>query len=145
MNMKKLKYRVWDVEKNEFLKSYADLGLMFFTNYSRNDTYKIVGVDWFISANNNENPLRYIVTEYVGMDDMEGNPIYDGDIVELHVAKQTTGFGKYLVKSFRAKYILKPILHNFVLNFYTNDLSEYNITKVIGNKFKNIEMLKGDI
>ena len=64
---RELKFRVWDVEQNKFLPSYADKGIEFYHEQGKNWHEKqirdIVPVSWFLQDHNN-NLGNYIVDEY---------------------------------------------------------------------------------
>ena len=145
---REIKFRVWSILESKYLSSYANKGLQFFTNYSRvGDPHYIVGVDWFITAQELENPVNYYVQQFTGLKDKDGREIYEGDIVEL----QELGFDgtpsekKYLCEIF----VKKPA--NSCWFFHARPLpvdeggrqfSLYNNQyQIVGNVFENPELL----
>lgn len=70
-----IKFKVYDLLNKKELSSYADKGLLFYQEG------KFVGVDWYITASELENPQRYSVHRFTGMQDKNGKGVFDGDIL----------------------------------------------------------------
>jgi uncharacterized phage protein (TIGR01671 family) len=117
--MRKIKFRAWDKEEKRMFPVIS------FAN---------------VSFGNYENPERYEIMEYTGLDDKNGKEIYEGDIVKLHPTSDAcvVEFGE------------QSISHDFLgVGFYTKekDGSQGNIfggsyVEIIGNIYKNPELLK---
>ena len=134
---RQIKFRVWDVEQNKFLSSYADKGIEFYheqgKDWHEKQVRDIVPVSWFLQDHNN-NLANYIVTQYTGLNDKNGKEIYEGDILEWK--------GEFIAEVFfekeNAAFVIKSkkggkafMSENYVLNF-----------QIIGNIFENTELLK---
>ena len=85
--------------------------------------------------------------QYLGRKDVDGQDIYDGDLVELHtaandhaVAVKGYHYGLYQIYWDR-KYKLKEIKPNWFFEVIDNDCANFNIMKVVGNVFENKELL----
>ena len=85
--------------------------------------------------------------QYLGRKDVDGQDIYDGDLVELHTAANdhavaVKGYhcGLYEIYWDR-KYKLKEIKPNWFFEVVDNDCANFNIMKVVGNVFENQELL----
>ena len=87
-----------------------------------------------------------VIQQYTGMEDRYGKEIFEGDIVQLEVANQSCGFGRFEVVFERCAYHLKKIEVNWMIpdntNIHTTLLGMYNICCVIGNIFENPEFTK---
>ena len=132
-----LKFRVWDVEKNKFLPSYADKRIEFYheqgKDWHEKQVRDIVPVSWFLQDHNN-NLANYIVTQYTGLNDKNDKEICEGDILEWK--------GEFIAEVFfeqeNAAFVSKSktdgkafMSENYVLNF-----------QIIGNIFEHSELLK---
>ena len=85
--------------------------------------------------------------QYLGRKDIDGQDIYDGDLVELHTAANDHAvgvkenyYGLYQIY-WDQKYKLKEIKPNWFLKVIDNDCANFNIMKVVGNVFENKELL----
>ena len=131
-----LKFRVWDVEQNKFLPSYADKGIEFYheqgKDWHEKQVRDIVPVSWFLQDHNN-NLANYIVTQYTGLKDKNDKEICEGDILEWK--------GEFIAEVFfeqeNAAFVSKSktdgkafMSENYVLNF-----------QIIGNIFEHSELL----
>jgi uncharacterized phage protein (TIGR01671 family) len=138
-----IKFRVWDVQQNKFLTSYADKGIMFYheqgKDWHEKQVRDIVPVSWFLQDHNN-NLKNYIVTEYTGLKDSKDVPIYEGDIVKFsrlfekeRQIKELKSFVRFDEGQFGFDLI------GFNNTFYT--LSDERGIEVIGNIFEHQELL----
>ncbi len=135
-----IKFRVWDVEQNKFLSSYADKGIEFYheqgKDWHEKQVRDIVPVSWFLQDHNN-NLENYIVTQYTGLNDKNGNPIFEDDIVKW-------GDLNYLVEWNDIAYKWQgrcPYYHSY--HHPTTESFRYLMNGVIvGNSFENNDLLK---
>ena len=85
--------------------------------------------------------------QYLGRKDVDGQDIYDGDLVELHTAAndhsvgvKENHYGLYQIY-WDQKYKLKEITPNWFLKVIDNDCANFNIVKVVGNVFEHAYLL----
>ena len=85
--------------------------------------------------------------QYLGMKDIDGQDIYEGDLVGLYTAANDRAIGikenhcgLYEIYWDR-KYKLKEIKSNWFLKVVDKDCANFNIMKVVGNIFENKELL----
>lgn len=87
---------------------------------------------WFFS-----NMKGYPISQYIGIDDSDGNSIYEGDILR-------NGTMIYVVEKYMGAWVFPyiflendgKIIHN-VGRAYSNHLENFQKSKVIGNIYKN--------
>jgi uncharacterized phage protein (TIGR01671 family) len=140
--MREIKYRIWDKEYEEF------------SNWTNRDPFFDVtsGKIFFWERVKREDGTyapdvvleevgdRFILQQYTGLDDKDGEKIYEGDIVEgidlnSGPAKAVVGFDTFgIYYTDISKYPQEP--YEECLPF----AQEYN--KVIGNIFENPDLLK---
>ena len=137
--MREYKFRVWDLEKKFYL--------------NQDDEFHFYEPDrgWQCPIPLCEclrDKKRYVVQQYAGMRDENNYLIFEGDLVELHTAAndhaknlKDNHYGLYEIYWDR-KYKLKEIKPNWFLKVIDNDFASFNIMKVVGNVFKNSELLK---
>ena len=85
--------------------------------------------------------------QYTGLTDKNDNPIFEGDLVELHTAAndhakniKENHYGLYEIYWDR-KYKLKEIKPNWFFKVIDDDCASFNIMKVVGNIFEHSELL----
>ena len=85
--------------------------------------------------------------QYLGMKDIDGQDIYEGDLVGFYTAANDRAIGikenhcgLYEIYWDR-KYKLKEIKPNWFFEVVDNDCANFNIMKVVGNVFENQELL----
>ena len=86
--------------------------------------------------------------QYTGLNDKDNNPIFEGDLVELHTAAndhakniKENHYGLYEIYWDR-KYKLKEIKPNWFFKVIDNDCASFNIMKVVSNVLEYKELLK---
>ena len=121
----RLKFRVWDFTIKRFDTQIYQAGEQFGHPSS---------CDW-------------IAQQYTGLNDKDNNPIFEGDLVELHTAAndhaknlKENHYGLYEIYWDR-KYKLKEIKPNWFLKVIDDDCASFNIMKVVGNIFEHSELL----
>ena len=135
-----IKFRVWDVEQNKFLPSYADKGIEFYHEQGKNWHEKqirdIVPVSWFLQDHNN-NLGNYIVDEYTGLNDKNDKEIYEGDIVKW-------GDINYIVEYNHTSCKWQgrcPYYHSYH-HPTTENFRDLMNGVIVGNYFENNDLLK---
>lgn len=113
---REIKFRAWNSYNNTMIQpDNLELGLKNLNKYGKGyDNWKIY-------------------MQYTGMDDVNGIPIYEGDILE-----STLGAISYYVIWKHAAWLRKPINSNCA---ETSLYGAGNFQKVIGNIFQNKELL----
>lgn len=122
---RKIKFRVWDKYNKEMLGvenldfEYGELSI-------RTDMYN----DYY-------SPKDMILMQYIGLKDINGKEIYEGDIVELIFEEDgETLTGKGIVK------YLDDWTGFFCVSFDGNCTSSILNPRVIGNIYENKELLE---
>lgn len=125
--MRKLKFRIWNKKDKKFLEPFP---------YSISSQGEVITGDGqgILILDNQEN---FVIQQYIGIFDWEGNYIYEGDILE-----------HCIVPYFGAKesYIRKVVVYNnteakFEVEDYGIPLSEIDDWKIVGNILENRNLL----
>lgn len=144
----RLKFRVWLPSLNKFGNDNS----VFMDCYGKlygvtrpslvDDSRSIVNIGQFKEFSG------HTIQWYTGLNDKDNNPIFEGDLVELHTAAndhaknvKDNHYGLYEIYWDR-KYKLSEIKPNWFLKVIDNDCASFNIMEVIGNVFENSELLK---
>ncbi len=144
---RQLKFRVWDVQQNKFLPSYADNGIMFYheqgKDWHEKQVRDIVPVSWFLQDHNN-NLKNYIVDEYTGLNDSNDVPIYEGDILMYKTGSiPTTGvIGQVLYEADEGGYIFQWERKGPNQNYKNLNCDVAFESVIVGNILENPELLK---
>lgn len=125
--MREHKYRVWDEEKRKFLKK--DSYILYFdaigSSVFEHETYRQLH--------------DYKLLQYTGLNDTNGNEIYEGYIVKIN----------YMDPIEKAHFVGEVKYYEGAY-WVDNDIDaqrlfqEINLIEVIGNIHENPELLKGD-
>lgn len=133
MNIRKLKFRVWDIEEKHWIDHSHALTLCF---------------DKFFDLYNGD---RLIFQQFTGLVDKNGREIYDGDIVNIREKDYYNPYG-YNPEEIRESYFWKNSLVYWVdslysycvkFNFYRENesLYGYKYVEVVGNILENPELI----
>jgi len=125
MNNREIKFRVWDKSRNFFIipwcgPDYDDIDLLY-TNSGK----------WYVLGGEKMMEDKYCMQQYIGVRDIDGKEIYDGDIVsgmEWFSARQPA----WLPMENRE-------IKNGALSEYGG--RQYKDLVVVGNIFENPELL----
>ena len=108
MKNRPFKFRVWDTLTKKFTTPWTNIETI---------------------ANNDE----FVVQQYVGMDDMYGKEIYEGDIIQYYIGEGFSCQGPYYVE------IQYDFFHFCMVELgddHKNDLYYIQDSEVIGNIFE---------
>jgi len=142
---RQIKFRVWDVEQNKFLSSYADKGIEFYheqgKDWHEKQVRDIVPVSWFLKDHNN-NLANYIVTQYTGLNDKNGKEIYEGDILNVWNGLFVNKIGQVVYEVDHGGYIFQYNRH--MSSIYHINLNGYVVRESVklGNIFEHSKLLK---
>lgn len=153
-----IKFRVWDKAKNKFINPFK---------FECDDYYKTTGmvlldfngkirIAEFSSGNGDNsassvysevnNPDNYVVLEYTGLTDSQGNPICEGDIVK-DTWKETKPYSYRPDEEYDCETIFEVKYKDYSFNLERKYSREQTCVddfhrEVIGNIFENPELLK---
>lgn len=136
---KKIKFRVWSLQLNRFV----DHSIVITAEGKLKQFYvDETGKFSCFSANDSD----FAIQEWVGTNDIEGRPIYLGDLVQLHTAanyhasecSDDSHYGLYEVYFDRA-FKLKELKPNWFFKVQNQSVSDFNIIKVVGNIFEGVK------
>ena len=129
-----IKFRVWDVKNKKFLPEsyFAILG----------NGKLIVTISGYYNDFTNTNQDDYVVQQYTGLTDKNGNLIFDGDIVQYNqnssydnmdfIAKWSDDKLGFIFQSNSGEQLVNQTPH----------LNRFKHLEVVGNIFENSELLK---
>lgn len=149
--MREIKFRAWD----KLTQKYWNI-----ENWHFEDEYlDLIEFGVSIADPNIERIWRKLneveLTQYTGLDDVNGKPIYDGDIVEINTQSRDVGYYseidyKCLVTWYRGVFYCDVISYKivqeegYVVTVNSIDLAdvEEEDIEIIGNQFENPELLE---
>lgn len=150
--MREIKFRAWDNKKKEWLMGYEMPNLGGFSLFGE---CVLLGewsgiLDKFLFGRDGYSPDDLVVMQFTGLKDKNGKEIYEGDIVSgfidtLHGHWAMTGSVFFDHSGFRLKVIDGDPNREARVNFFDfigSDGSVFEGMKVIGNIYKNPELLK---
>jgi len=149
--MREIKFRVWDKDNKEWLK-YKQLQVGW--KYPGTTKTPVPVIFWFYTSQDGEafNELQYCldsdhfeVCQYTGLQDKNGQDIYEGDIVEVKTAMgfKERGIVKFVDGCFEIEFFHSVIERDGSVRKrdYVKCYSANRAIKAIGNIHENPELL----
>lgn len=124
-----LKFRVWSLEQNTYRYKfpYNSLGQFYVSESGK------IFSDFGNTVAPEVEQKNFIVEQYTGLKDKNGEEIYEGDIISNHNGKLATVFYDEASSAYRFKWLDVPV---------SDFLYWFNVDRVIGNIHENPELLK---
>ncbi|MCS8616165.1 YopX family protein [Latilactobacillus curvatus] len=124
INMREIKFRAWDAKEKRMLE----------VNHLFNLDNKQPIEVWtnYYEGGYRFNPDKSELMQYTGLDDINGKPIYENDIVEFEVG---------LIRT-KAEVVYSRSQFTVNMNSVMSRSLDAYLVKVIGNRFENPELLE---
>lgn len=135
--MKDLKFRVWDTE----LKEFVQYGHILFSIESGTVTVSPLDPKYSYEQSNTPFSERFVVSQYTGLKDKNGNELYEGDIL-------LTEYNGHLLYS-GAVYVI-PSTDKVLMDYdnvhpdYRSDVTGLSDKCLVGNIWEHPEYLEED-
>ena len=133
-NKRAIKFRAWEIDTKKMIewdKLWYLLAVLPKGAYKDQD--EEATIPFFVMAANSS---KYVVEQYIGLDDINGNEIYEGDIVSF---QQKEGEKSAEIKFDDAGYILYSPIRTALPKLSAPQITRLKL-KVIGNVYQNPEL-----
>lgn len=139
--MERLKFKIWDKENKRFLiKCIDNIGIndkqCIDTNEFKSNVFSYL--DWE-NGSIRLNSKKYVVLQYIGLKDMKGKEIYEGDIIK----DMDNLYYKVIYIKESACFVFSPIRKDTKIKFsFSFRKSNNREMEVVGNIFENRDFSK---
>lgn len=125
---REIKFRCWDSNEKKWLKNFE---------IHMYDGESHLHENYYTELNDDDEPNRYIISQYIGVNDKNGKEIYEGDIIE-------SSFYKYEIKYVKLDGGCGCGRQNSPGDGLGFNIPWYEIEKysIVGNIFENPELIE---